>query len=182
MIVSMDKKLLQNNNEVKMDNDSIARSALRLRFIVMIGIVLIVTIYLIGELGPQIGPVLVQSQAGAEGWPGTVVTGLTLALFILALVRLAQMLTAIANGPLFGPSVTRAFRGFAFWLFLGTLADVVAPPLVALAGPLSAGRGRAELIFELSDLLMLVGALFLFLLARMLEQARALEAELEEII
>jgi hypothetical protein len=29
---------------------------------------------------------------------------------------------------------------------------------------------------------MLAGALFLFLLARMLEQARAIEAELEEIV
>ena len=37
-------------------------------------------------------------------------------------------------------------------------------------------------VFELRDLLMLLGALFLFLLARMLEQARALETELEEIV
>ena len=47
---------------------------------------------------------------------------------------------------------------------------------------IAAGGGRTELMFELRDLLMLAGALFLFLLARMLEQARAIETELEEIV
>jgi hypothetical protein len=92
------------------------------------------------------------------------------------------MLGAVADGPLFGPRVTRAFRGFAFWLFLAMLVDVVAPPAIAIAQSFSTGTGRAALVFELRDLLMLAGALFLFLLARMLEQARAIEAELEEIV
>jgi hypothetical protein len=58
----------------------------------------------------------------------------------------------------------------------------VAAPLMAIADRVEAGSGRTELAFELGDLLMLAGALFLFLLARMLEQARAIESELEEIV
>ena len=77
----------------------------------------------------------------------------------------------------------RAFRGFAFWLFLATLVDVVGGPALAIAGSIAdGGDGQALLKFELRDLLMLAGALFLFLLARMLEQARAIESELEEIV
>ncbi|HEU0310277.1 MAG TPA: DUF2975 domain-containing protein [Sphingomicrobium sp.] len=165
-----------------MNNDSIARSARRLRAIVIAGIVMIVAVYLVGRFGPEVGPVRVQSHPDASGWAGELQIGIGLLLFVIALARLAQMLSAIADGPLFGPRVTKAFRGFAFWLFVATLVDVVAAPGVALAQHISAGATRVELAFELGDLLMLAGALFLFLLARMLEQARSIEAELEEIV
>lgn len=165
-----------------MNNPAIAQSARRLRLVVLAGIALIVAIYLLGRLGPELGPIRVESHTAATGWAGRALIDLTLALFVAALFRLAQMLRAIADGPLFGPRVTRAFRGFAFWLFLATLVDVVAEPAIAVAQTLKSGGGRAALVFELRDLLMLAGALFLFLLARMLEQARAIEAELEEIV
>lgn len=165
-----------------MNNLAIARSARRLRLLVLAGVALIVAIYLVGQFGPQLGPLRVRSHPEPAGWAGQLVIGMSLLLFVIALARLAQMLSAIAEGPLFGPRVTRAFRGFAFWLFLATLADVLATPLFAIAERISAGGGRTELTFELRDLLMLAGALFLFLLARMLEQARAIEAELEEIV
>ena len=118
----------------------------------------------------------------AEDCRGRALIDVTLALFVVALFRLAQMLSAVADGPLFGRRVTKAFRGFAFWLFLATLVDVVADPAIALIQVMRAGGGRTTLTFELRDLLMLAGALFLFLLARMLEQARAIEAELEGIV
>ena len=165
-----------------MNDPSIAQSARRLRLMVLAGIVLIVAIYLLGRLGPELGPIRVESRTTATGWAGRALIDLTLALFLIALFRLAQMLSAIADGPLFGPRVTGAFRGFAFWLFLATLVDVVAEPAVVIAQAMLGGGGRAALVFELLDLLMLAGALFLFLLARMLEQARAIESELEEIV
>ena len=165
-----------------MNDPAIARSARRLRLVVLAAIVLVVAVYLAAWLGLQFGPVRVQSQPDAGRWQGQALLGLTLLLFVTALARLAQMLGAVADGPLFGPRVTRAFRGFAFWLFLATLAEVVAAPLMAIADRVEAGSGRTELAFELGDLLRLAGALFLFLLARMLEQARALESELEEIV
>jgi len=165
-----------------MNDPAIARSARRLRLLVWSGIALIVAIYLLGRLGPQIGPLRVETHADVAGWEGRALIDLTLLLFVIALFRQAQMLGAIADGPLFGPRVTRAFRGFAFWLFLATLVDVAAGPAIAIARQISTGGGRAALMFELRDLLMLAGALFLFLLARIMEKARAIESELEEIV
>jgi hypothetical protein len=93
------------------------------------------------------------------------------------------MLSAIASGSIFAPPVTAAFRRFALLLFLSTLVDVLALPLIAViqatAGP---GHAAIALKFELRDLMLLAGSLFLFLLARMMDQARAYEAELEEIV
>jgi len=176
------KKLLQNDNEVKMNDDSIARSARRLRLVVLAGIGLIIAVYLVGQFGPQLGPVRVRTHPGSSSASGQMLIGVSLLLFVVALARLAQMLSAIAVGPLFGPRVTRAFRGFAFWLFLATLVEVVAAPVLAVAQHISAGGGQAQLMFELRGLLMLAGSFFLFLLARMLEQARAIETELGEIV
>lgn len=165
-----------------MNNPAIARSARRLRLLVRIGIALIVAIYLLGRFQPQLGPLKVEAHADVAGWEGRALIDFTLLLFVIALFRLSQMLGAVADGPLFGPRVTRAFRGFAFWLFLATFVDVAAGPALALARTIGAGAGRTALVFELRDLLMLAGALFLFLLARMMEQARAIESELEEIV
>lgn len=165
-----------------MESAPIARSARRFRFVVLTAIALIAIIYVIGRMGPQVGPFRVETHPDVPGWLGVTLTDVTLLLFVVALVRLAQMLGAIADGPLFGPPVTKAFRGFAFWLFLATLIDVVAAPVISIVQAVRAGGGPAQLVFELRDLLMLLGALFLFLLARMLEQARSLETELEEIV
>ena len=165
-----------------MNDSSIPRSARRLRVAALVAIGLIIAIYLLGRFGSDAGPVRVETHADASGWLGRAMIDVTLALFVIALFRLAQMLGAVADGPLFGPRVTRAFRGFAFWLFLATLIDVVAAPAIAIARAVAMGGGRAPLVFELGDILILAGSLFLFLLARMLEQARAIEAELEEIV
>lgn len=165
-----------------MENLAIARSARRLRTAVILAIGIIVVIALMGSFAPKAGPVRVDTHAAIGGWAGLALINISVALFILALARLAQMLGAVAGGPLFGPRVTRAFRGFAFWLFVATLVDVAGEPAIAIDQAMSSVGKRAALVFELRDLLMLAGALFLFLLARMLEQARAIEAELEEIV
>ncbi len=158
-----------------MNKPSIARSARRLRLTVLVSIALIVAIYLLGQFGPQLGPIRVESHEEAGN-------ALALLLLVVALARLAQMLGAVADGPLFGSRVTQAFRGFALWLFLATLVDVLAAPAIVLARTLAAGGGTAALRFELHGLLMLAGTLFLFLVARLLEHARTIEAELEEIV
>jgi hypothetical protein len=158
-----------------MNNPAIASSARRLRLAVLIGIALIVVLYVLGQFLPEFGPVRVESRGKLGG-------ALALLLLVIALGRLAQMLGAIADGPLFGSRVTQGFRSFALWLFLATLADVVAAPAAAIARTIVAGGGHTALHFELRGLLMLAGTLFLFLVARLLEQARAIEAELEAIV
>lgn len=161
---------------------AIARSARRLRLLVFVGIAAIALLYVLGRFAPDLGPLRVEAQAAAPVWLGLGIADLTLLLFITALLRLAQMLGAIARGSLFAPQVTKAFRGFAFWLFIATLVDVVAGPALAILQLLRDGDGQTALVFELRDLLMLAGALFLFLLARIMERARAIEAELEAIV
>lgn len=165
-----------------MENMAIARSARRLRFAVIVVTVAIVAIALIARFAPTTGHVRVEAQSAIDGWSGPMLIYATVALFVLALVRLAQMLGAVADGPLFGPRVTRAFRGFAFWLFVATMMDVVGEQVITILQAAGTGAKRAALVFELRDILMLAGSLLLFLLARMLEQARAIEAELEEIV
>lgn len=165
-----------------MENPAIARSARRLRAAVVSVIILIVLFTVLATVAPDAGPVRVETRSYIDGWAGPVLVNFTVGLFVVALVRLAQMLGAVADGPLFGPRVTRAFRGFAFWLFVATLVDVAGEPIVALLSSATTGVKHAALVFELRDLLMLAGALFLFLLARMLEQARDFESELEEIV
>ena len=100
----------------------------RLRLAVLFAIGLIVGIYVLARLGLDLGALRVESHEVVEGWAGRAIVDATLGLFTVALFRLAQMLGAIADGPLFGPRVTRSFRGFAFWLFLATLVEVVAGP------------------------------------------------------
>jgi len=166
-----------------MQNSPIARTARLLRFAVLIAMLLVVAIYLAGRFGIAAGPVRVESALFRVGGIGPWIADLAIILFTLALWQLAKMLSAIASGPIFAPPVTASFRNFALLLFLSTLVDVLALPLIAViqatAGP---GHAAIALKFELRDLMLLAGSLFLFLLARMMDQARAYEAELEEIV
>ena len=70
-----------------MNNPAIASSARRLRLLVWAGIVLIGAIYLLGRLGPQLGPVRVETHAEVAGWEGRALIDLTLLLFVIALFR-----------------------------------------------------------------------------------------------
>lgn len=160
---------------------SIARSASRLRLGVLIGMALIAVGYLLARIGSDFGIVRLETQVAGKGPVMAIVSDVAVALFLVALWRLAAMLNAVARGPIFGLAVTRAFRGFALFLFLSVLAAVAAGPVGALAAH-SGTRGRVEMTFDARDLVLLAGSLFLFLLARMFERARAIEAELEEIV
>lgn len=165
-----------------MIDPSIARSARRLRLLVIIGMALIALLYVLARVGAELGPLRVETHAARPGLLGARMVDLSLLLFGIALWRLAQMLGAIAEGPLFGSRMTQSFRGFAFWLFVATLVDVILSPMLAFVDSAQGGGGSIRLAFELRDLLLLAGALFLFLLARIMERARAIEVELEEIV
>ena len=67
-----------------MNNPAIARSARRLRLVVGFGIVMVIAIYLLGRLGPQLGPVRVETHADVSGWEGRALVDLTLLLFVIA--------------------------------------------------------------------------------------------------
>lgn len=166
-----------------MQHNPVARAAITLRAVVWAAILLVAVLYGIGRFGFGLGPVRIESAMFEAGGPAVLLADLSIALFLLSLWQLGRMLTALSAGPLFGPDVTRPFRSFALLLFLSTLAEVAAGPVLALVQAM--GQGGAHVLalkFELRDLVLLTGSLFLFLLARMLEQARAYEAELEDIV
>ena len=73
------------------------------------------------------------------------------------------------------------FRAFAFWLLLVAIVWIVAPIAGGTRWPAGEAR-RIEFTLQLRDLLTLGVALILFLVARLLERARAIDEEMREIV
>lgn len=139
-------------------------------------------IYLIGRLGISVAGTHVEYRAhDLQGAAPAVAADLTVALLLVALIRLMQMLTLIGRGEMFTAAVVSRFRGFAFWLLMMALCSFLGPMVaqVLTHGP---GRHRLVIALELNDVLMVGITLLLFILARMLERARALDEEMREIV
>lgn len=159
-----------------------SKSASRLRIAVVLMLLIIVAVWLVSAFHLPLGPgIKVTSYAEEAGSPYAVwASSLSLGLFGLALLRLSAMLKRIAGGDRFSPSVTRPFRDFAMLLLLSSLAALLAPAALAALAP--AKDGVRHLHFELRDAIFGLASLLLFLVARMLEDAARIEAELEEIV
>jgi hypothetical protein len=106
----------------------------------------------------------------------------TVLLLLVALFRLTQMLRLIQMGEMFSVEVIGRFRSFAFWLLLLALYGLVAPTLLALAEGAATGTHRLAFVLDFRQLLTLGITVLLFLLARLLERAREIEAEMREIV
>ena len=156
------------------------RAAGRLRWAVIIVVALMVSLYAAARLGLRIGGARI--EYGTHQLPGDagLVGDIGMALLVAAFVRLAQMLAAIASGELFSARVIRLFRGFAFWLFLMAIVGFAGPLLTeALA---NRGSDPLRLVLDFRQLLTVGVTLLLFLLARLLERARAIDEEVREFI
>ena len=90
------------------------------------------------------------------------------------------MLRAIGRGQLFSATVIRRFRGFAFWLLLMAIVDLVGPLLVELFARRSGDPVR--LIVDFRQVLTVGVTLLLFLLARLFERARQIDEENREFV
>ena len=166
-----------------MAGSDIGRTATRLRWSLWIFWACILVAYLAGRMGLSMGGevrVEAHASAAATGTP-MVVADITILLLSVAFYQLSRMLGAIAEGDLFSARSVGAFRAFAFWLLLVALVWVVAPiATVLLAGPTDAHR--LEFKVQLRDVLTIGVALILFLVARLLERARAIDEEMREIV
>ena len=163
-----------------MDNP-IARSAARLRWAVLAASVLVALLYLSARLGLQLAGTDIEIRSHSTevfGW--RVIADVTMVLLLVALFRLAQTLGAIAAGELFSIPMTRRFRSFAFWLMLLALFGFFAPLVAEAIG--RHGEGPMLFALDLRQLVLLGITLFLFLLARLMERARELEAEMREFV
>jgi hypothetical protein len=163
-------------------SSNIVKMANRLRWgmwLVWAGILLV---YAVGRLGVDLGAVRVASRAdagedAAPMWMADVVV----LLLTVSLYQLNRMLGALAAGDHFSARVIGSFRAFALWLLILALFSIAAPTVLALlSGPNPAGH--YELKFQLHDLLTLGITLILFLVARLLERARAIDEEMREIV
>ena len=158
----------------------IRRAAVRLRWAVLVAITFMVGLYLTARFGLPLAGVHIVHRQSAGSSP--LIGDLGIVLLVVALVRLVQMLGAIAAGQLFSTTVVRRFRGFAFWLMLmaliGLLGPIVAEFIRAQGEPFS----RMQIVLDFRQILTVGVTLLLFLLARLLERARDYEAEAREFV
>jgi hypothetical protein len=152
----------------------------RLRWGTWIAWAIIVLVYVAGRLGLSIGVVQAQASAGEDN-SLLGVADATILLVSIALFQLSRMLGAIAQGDLFSARVVGAFRAFALWLLLVAIVWIAAPVVAELiSGP--GAEHRFEFRLQLRDILTVGVTLILFLVARLLERARAIDEEMREIV
>lgn len=165
-----------------MENDTaIMRSARRLLWVVAAAIAVMVSLYLAARFGIQLSRARVEyGPHEAIGRTSQAIGDLGMVLLVVALGRLAQMLRAIGRGELFSATVIRRFRGFAFWLLLMAIVDLVGPLLAELFARRSGDPVR--LIVDFRQVLTVGVTLLLFLLARLFERARQIDEENREFV
>ena len=98
--------------------------------------------------------------------------------YLWALWAVQRALADLAAGRLFHPTVARAMRQIGIGVLSGALLSVFA--LTNLSRWILGGHG-GYLYFDLSGIVLGVVGAALVLLARLVDQARALQAELDEI-
>lgn len=162
----------------------INRTAARLRWGLIVAMGAMALLYLAARLELGFGPARVEFRDdGLAPAAARIVADGTMLLLLVALARLSQMLRLVEQGELFSAPVIRHFRGFAFWLLLMALYGFLAPIVLTLAaGPDAGSPHRMAFVLDLRELLTLGITLLLFLLARLLERAREIEAEMREIV
>lgn len=166
-----------------MNDESISRTAARLRWAVFGLLVVMVLLYLAARFDLSLGHMRVAYQThGQHPAPIPLLGDIGLALLMIAIFRLTQMLRAIAAGDYFSLLVTRRFRGFAFWLLLMALAGLFGPLLTELWRFSADWHQALALRLDFREVLTVGITLLLFLLARLLERARALDEEMREIV
>ena len=99
--------------------------------------------------------------------------------YLWALWAVQRALADLAVGRLFHPTVARAMRQIGIGVLSGALLSVFA--LTNLSRWILGGHG-GYLYFDLSGIVLGVVGAALVLLARLVDQARALQAELDEIL
>jgi hypothetical protein len=162
-------------------DSGIRSTASRLRWVVIATMGAIILLFLLAQLGVDYPGFRVETREAGTAGARLRAVG-TLILLVLAMLRLVQMLGLIAAGELFGADVVRRFRGFAFWLLMMASFDFLAPILAALLAPSPGGERRIAIILDVRALLIVGLTMLLFLVARLLERARELEAEVGEFV
>ena len=164
-------------------DQGIIKAAARLRWGVFAAIATIALLYLAARFDLQPGGAHIEYQIHEVSTTvGKLVADSSVVLLLVALLRLTQMLRRIEHGELFSVAVIGRFRGFAFWLLLLALYGLVAPTIFALVEGAAHRSHQFAFVIDFRQLLTLGITVLLFLLARLLERAREIEAEMREIV
>lgn len=99
--------------------------------------------------------------------------------YLWALWAVQRALGELATGAMFHPAVARAMRHIGIGVLAGALFNVFA--VTNLSRWIAGGKG-GYLYLDLSGIVLGVVGAALVLLARLVDQARALQAELDEIL
>ena len=163
--------------------DDVARSAARLRWIVIGALAVMLFLYVAARFDLQLGRAHVEYFVHGSSSPfASLIGDGTVVLLGVAVAHLILMLGRIARGELFSAGVVRNFRGFALWLLLMAVFGMVGPIVVELAAPQVAGHHLIRIAIDLREVLTLGITLLLFLLASLLERARRLDEEVREFV
>ena len=164
-------------------HDRIRRLAGRLKLLVWAMIVGTAAVYLAARIGTEIGQTRLVTRGASD--PNVAsplwVQDVCIALVLLALWQLADMLRLVGRGDHFAPAAIRRFRGFALLLFVASAVMFLAPLVIALAGN-QPGHEQVRLPVKLRELLTMLVTGALFLVARLLEEARQIDSDLKEIV
>lgn len=131
------------------------------------------------------GSRLVSATLDTAGLPPAWAAGiaaLLAALTAAAMWQLAQMLARIGSGQVFSAEVIRRFRSFCLLFLLVLLVRSVLPAAVALLLALQAGAGPVRLAFDGGEIITLVIAALLYLVARLFEHAARWEDDSRSIV
>ena len=166
-----------------MADDRIRRYARRLRLAVLTVFGVVLALILCGHFGVRIAgaPIVLQSRSSALT-SSLAIADAVLMLIAIAVYWLTEGLRAVAAGDLFSRAVVRRFRLFALWMLIAALFNTLAPMVLAAAAPGAAGRHRIMILVDVRDLVLIGLTVLLLLIARMFERARAIEAEMNEIV
>ncbi len=127
----------------------------------------------------------ISATVDADGLPAgwAAATALLLAaITFAAMIQLAQMLGRIGKDRVFSPGMIRRFRNFCLLFLMMLLVRSVLPAIMALVAAMWSGAGGVRLTFDVGEIITLVIAALLFLVAHLLEQASRWEDDSRSIV
>lgn len=167
-------------------SNALARHARVLRFAALVagGLYVAATIAALASLGGWGGRFVEATlQAGDMPLSWAAATAVAIALLLgAAMFELARMLARVGCERVFPPDAARHFRRFARFFLLATVVRAVMPALAMAVQSVRDGSGALRMSFDGGELVTLLVAALLWLVARLFDEAARLEDDSRSIV